>query len=157
MAAVQLADSVNSTADVCCDICSCTAGCVAFSVVHGANGAMSSCELKTTTKISIAPGVTTGLLTVIPTPSPPLNSQLPATAIPDQVGSKARETPVAVVVGAATGTLCVVAALVAGVMLLLQPRVPNGAAGRLEEGEGPYVALADGGLLSTRGTAKSAV
>jgi hypothetical protein len=54
----------NTTADICCDICSCTKGCIAFSLKEE-NG---QCELKSTTAIAGAPGVTTGLLTEVPIP-----------------------------------------------------------------------------------------
>jgi hypothetical protein len=48
------------TTDLCCDLCSCTDGCVAFSLFPDKGG---RCELKASTSVAVAAGVQTGLLT----------------------------------------------------------------------------------------------
>jgi CubicO group peptidase (beta-lactamase class C family) len=48
-----------SSPDLCCDICSCTSGCIAFTLTDDGG----QCELKAGTSVEVASGFTTGLLT----------------------------------------------------------------------------------------------
>jgi hypothetical protein len=50
-----------SSPDLCCDICSCTSGCIAFTLKDGGG----QCELKAGTSVKAASGYTTGLLTKV--------------------------------------------------------------------------------------------
>jgi hypothetical protein len=74
---------INSTS-LCCDLCSCTAGCLAFTLND------SVCELKASREIGIVTGFVSGLLETVPTPPPPLPS-VKARAAPSPPPSPAIE------------------------------------------------------------------